>query len=137
VLIAADRKGHIRKKIAEAELVVADLDVMRPVREPAEAPHTKAVAQVAPRHCMPQARIVMSRVMTKEWTLSRLNNMVSGTTSPAPPAVLNNPVPASKPLPPACMLTQEVINAIEASVKVQFTVIVTDRGFKVRKYDDQ
>jgi hypothetical protein len=75
--------------------------------------------------------------MTKEWTLSRLNNMVSGTTSPAPPAVLNNPVPASKPLPPACMLTQEVINAIEASVKVQFTMIVTDRGFKVRKYDDQ
>jgi hypothetical protein len=135
VLTAVDLRGSDLRN-AEVELTVADLDVM-PVREPAEAPHTRAVAQVEPRHCMPPARIVKSREMANEWTLSRLNSMVSGGQSPAPPAEINNPVPQTKPLPPACMLTQEVINAIEASVKLQFTLIVTDRGFKVNKYADQ
>jgi hypothetical protein len=134
MLTALDLGGeHLENAVAE--LVVADLDVM-PVREPV-APHTEAVARVAPRHCIPPAQIVTSRAMDDERTLSRLNSMVSGDPSPALPAVLNNPVPAVKPLPPACMLTQEVINAIEASVKLQFTLIVTDRGFKVNKYADQ
>ena len=43
----------------------------------------------------------------------------------------------TRPLPPAVMLTQEVIEAIEASVKLQFTLIVMDQGFRVNKFSDQ
>ena len=41
------------------------------------------------------------------------------------------------PKAPACMLSQEVIAAIESSAQVQFTLIVTDDGFLVNKYADQ
>jgi Reverse transcriptase (RNA-dependent DNA polymerase)/gag-polyprotein putative aspartyl protease len=47
------------------------------------------------------------------------------------------PAPVQIPGPPPTMLVQEALVALESAVCVQFTAIVTDRGFKSGRHADQ